>query len=264
MKGLDRFETFAEQLLEGSLGRLMGGRLEPVDLAKRLARVMDDNQTVGAGKVFVPNRYQVQLSTADFNAFKSFQAALEEELGNYLAEVAERRQFSFVGRPHVTLSENPQVRQGNARIEAQLMDAQGVTFGGPGMTQELQIAQIQAAARPTAPSPTLAWLTDGAREVPIRGPRLTLGRALDNDMILESAGVSRHHAQVEQRHGRYILRDLNSTHGSQVNGQPVQEVVLRDGDVITLGGQRLVFRITAAPVDDAPTSPTAGTRPPGA
>jgi pSer/pThr/pTyr-binding forkhead associated (FHA) protein len=82
-------------------------------------------------------------------------------------------------------------------------------------------------------------------------------------MIIEGAGVSRHHAQVEQRHNRYVLRDLGSTHGTQVNGQPIQEVVLRDGDIVTLGGQRLVFHITTAPVDDAPTTPS-GSRPRGA
>ena len=78
MKGLERFETFAEQLLEGSLGRWMGGRLEPIELAKRLARVMDDHQTVGAGKVFVPNRYTVRLNPANYSEFESFRIALEE------------------------------------------------------------------------------------------------------------------------------------------------------------------------------------------
>lgn len=256
MKGLERFEAFAEQLLEGSVSRWMGGRLEPIELAKRLARVMDDYQTIGAGKVFVPNRYQVRLNPANFQEFESFQSALEGELGAYLAEVAERRQFSFVGRPHVTLEADAAVKAGDTRIEAQLVDAQGISFGGPGMTQELQVAQVQAAAAASAKPVTRAWIADGVREVLVRGSRLTMGRALDNDLILEGPGVSRHHAQIEQRHGRYILRDLGSRHGTLVNNQTIQEVVLRDGDVLSLGGQRLVFRAVAAPDDDAPTVPT--------
>lgn len=265
MKGLDRFETFAERFLEGSLGRLMGGRLEPVDLAKQLARVMDDHQTVGAGKVFVPNNYEVHLNPTDFNSFKSFQTALEEELGTYLAETAERRQFHFVGRPHVSLVEDNKVKVGDPNIVAKLMDAQGVTFSGPGMTQELQVAQAPAAAQAQASaSPMLAWLADGIREVPIRAARLTLGRALDNDMILEGAGVSRHHAQVERRHGRYILRDLGSKHGTLVNNQRIEEVVLRDGDIVTIGGQRVVFRLTVAPGDNAAPPPAAPPRSRGA
>ena len=264
MKGLQRFEAFAEQLLEGSLGRLMGGRLEPVELAKRLARIMDDQQTIGAGKVFVPNHYQVHLNPADLTAFASFQGGLESELAAYLAETAEKRQYNFIGRPHVALHADPTIRQGDTRIVAQLMDAQGVTLGGPGMTQELKVGPMQGGPTPVPASPTVAWLSDGVREVPIRGPRLSLGRALDNDLILESAGVSRHHAQVERRHGRYVLRDMGSTHGTLVNGQRIEEVVLRDGDVLTLGGQRLVFRVSAAPADNNAAAPPADPRPRGA
>lgn len=258
MKGLDRFEAFAEQLLESSLGRWMGGRLEPIELAKRLARVMDDHQTVGAGKVFVPNHYTVRLNPANYGEFESFRGALEEELANYLSEVAERRQFSFVGRPHVRLEADPAVKAGEARVVAELLDGQGVAVSGPGMTQELQVAQVQAAAAAYSGSAQVAWLSDNMREVPLRTARLTIGRALDNDLILEGTGVSRRHAQIEQRHGRYVLRDLGSRHGTQVNGQPVQEVVLRDGDVLSLGGQRLVFRMAPAPTSDAPTAPAAG------
>ncbi|MFN8470769.1 MAG: DUF3662 and FHA domain-containing protein [Anaerolineae bacterium] len=254
MKGLERFEAFAEQLLEGSFSRWAGGRLEPVEIAKRLAREMDAHQTVGAGKVFVPNRYRVYLNPATLKDFKPFQSALEDELRNYLIEVADRRQFSFVDRPHVTLEEETGVRPGDMRVSSQLTDAQGATLGNANMTQELQVAAIRSAA---AASGTLtAWLFDGQRQIPVRSARFSMGRALDNDLVLEGSGVSRHHAQVEHRYSRYVLRDLNSTHGTLVNGQPVQEVVLRDGDIITLGGERLTFRLTAPPSNDDPTLPS--------
>lgn len=254
MKGLERFEAFAEQLLEGSLSRWAGGRLEPVEIAKRLAREMDAHQQVGAGKVFVPNQYQVYLNPATLKEFQPFRGALEDELGNYLAEVADRRQLSFVDRPRVTLQEDTAVRPGDMRVSSQLTDAQGTALGGANMTQELQVAAIRSAA---AASGTLtAWLYDGQRQIPVRSARFSMGRALDNDLVLEGVGVSRHHAQVEHRHSRYILRDLNSTHGTLVNGQPIQEVLLRDGDTITLGGLRLTFRLVAPAANDDPTLPS--------
>ena len=262
MKGLERFEAFAEQLLEGSLSRWAGGRLEPVEIAKRLAREMDAHQQVGAGKVFVPNRYQVYLNGATLKEFQPFKTALEDELGNYLVEVADRRQFSFVDRPRVTLEEESGVRPGDVRVSSQLTDAQGAELGAANMTQELQVAAIRSAA--AAAGTITAWLYDGQRQIPVRSARFSLGRALDNDLILESAGVSRHHAQVERRHGRYVLRDMGSTHGTLVNGQRVEEVVLRDGDVLTLGGQRLVFRVSAAPADPNAAPPPADPRPRGA
>ena len=257
MKGLERFEAFAEQLLEGSLSRWAGGRLEPVEIAKRLAREMDAHQQVGAGKVFVPNRYQVYLNPATLKEFQPFKTALEDELGNYLVEVADRRQFSFVDRPHVSLQEEAGVRPGDVRISSQLTDAQGAELGAANMTQELQVAAIRSAA--AAAGTLTAWLYDGQRQIPVRSARFTVGRALDNDLVLEGVGVSRHHAQVEHRHSRYILRDLNSIHGTLVNGQPIQEVVLRDGDTVSLGGQRLTFRLQAAAADDDPTLPSGAT-----
>jgi pSer/pThr/pTyr-binding forkhead associated (FHA) protein len=53
--------------------------------------------------------------------------------------------------------------------------------------------------------------------------------------------VSRRHAQLRLRFGRYTLYDLDSQSGTLVNGQPVQEWVLQPGDVMSLGGVNLIY-----------------------
>ncbi len=81
----------------------------------------------------------------------------------------------------------------------------------------------------------------GDRTVDLTTPTVRIGRSLDNDVILEDRQVSRYHAQLRQRYGRYILQDLGSTGGTTVNGFPVQEIVLRPGDLISLSGVDLIY-----------------------
>ena len=88
---------------------------------------------------------------------------------------------------------------------------------------------------------TAYLIVQGGRTFDLTQPTIRLGRALDNDLILEDLRVSRYHAQLRHRYGRYILQDLGSSGGTSVNGFPVQEIVLRPGDVISLSGIDLIY-----------------------
>lgn len=71
----------------------------------------------------------------------------------------------------------------------------------------------------------------------------TLGRHPNNSIQLLDRIVSKEHCIIEQRNGRFILRDLGSLNGTFINGQRVQgEGGLREGDEVTLGNTRLLFR----------------------
>ena len=71
---------------------------------------------------------------------------------------------------------------------------------------------------------------------------LTIGRDPSNDLVLPDAMVSRRHAVVEHRAGKFFLRDCSSANGSVVNGDRVSERALRDGDLVAIGSMRLLFR----------------------
>ncbi len=75
----------------------------------------------------------------------------------------------------------------------------------------------------------------GARE------RITIGRAPDNDVVLDSPVVSRHHAVVRREaEGRFFLRDLNTPNGTFVNGRRVRSAHLSPGDQVRIGPYRFV------------------------
>jgi len=85
-------------------------------------------------------------------------------------------------------------------------------------------------------------LEDGAtRDILLEKERLTLGRRADNDVCLPHPAVSGEHAAVVTLLADSFLEDLGSTNGTYVNGQLVQKHFLRDGDMIELGRQRLVY-----------------------
>ncbi|WP_052889101.1 FHA domain-containing serine/threonine-protein kinase [Thermogemmatispora carboxidivorans] len=71
----------------------------------------------------------------------------------------------------------------------------------------------------------------------------TIGRTNGNDFIIAGRTVSRRHARLWFDNGFWYLEDLQSANGTLVNGERIQQTVLRDGDVIQLGDERLIFHI---------------------
>lgn len=83
----------------------------------------------------------------------------------------------------------------------------------------------------------------GERSFPLRFVEATLGRALDNEVVLESNDVSRRHARLEPAGSVLRLVDLGSTNGTRVNGRRVAEHLLREGDLVELGSVQLIFHV---------------------
>jgi len=76
----------------------------------------------------------------------------------------------------------------------------------------------------------------------IKQETVSIGRGLDNDLVLQDAGASRQHARIERRGGQFVLVDNGSLNGTLVGGTEVDEHVLRDGDEIRIGQTSLLFR----------------------
>jgi pSer/pThr/pTyr-binding forkhead associated (FHA) protein len=87
--------------------------------------------------------------------------------------------------------------------------------------------------------------TRGSRPVQfdLGGPLIGVGRASDNDVILDDPMVSRHHCQLRLQHGAYSFADLGSRNGSTVNGEPVSQIALGPGDVIRVGDTGIEFQV---------------------
>jgi pSer/pThr/pTyr-binding forkhead associated (FHA) protein len=83
------------------------------------------------------------------------------------------------------------------------------------------------------------------RMVALPSQMVTIGRAPDNDVVVGDPATSGHHGRIEVRQGSFWISDLGSTNGTLVNGEPVIEKQLSDGDMIAIGQNTLRFTLEA-------------------
>jgi hypothetical protein len=246
---LSRVEAFLERFLEAPAGRL-GASIQPISLSKRIERAMDTNKTYGQAGVIVPNHYALHLHPTDYEGFASYRIALEEDLAHGVLARARHERYTLVARPRVTIVADGSSRRGEIRVAANVVDEHG---GTPREAQPLPAGSetmvLAAPAGMDAPeSAKRAFLMVSTRgSVPVHfdlgGALIGIGRASDNDVIVDDPMVSRHHCQLKLQHGAYGFTDLGSRNGSTVNGQPVSQIALGPGDLIRIGDTEIEFGV---------------------
>ena len=247
MNRIERFETLAERLVEGTFARLFAGYLHPLEVATHLARAMEDHQVRGPdGTPLAPTHYWIYLHPRDFGLLIAQRPTLAEDLAEHVARLAREAGLALVDTPVVAVEPLTDVPPRSVRVEARWQPSQEIAAGSTReMTEEDQEAIRSVAGEEPEVQPFL--IIEGERHVDLTEPVVAIGRALDNDVILEDPRVSRHHAQLRRRFGRYVLYDLGSSGGTTVNGHPVQECVLQPGDVLSFAGVEVIYGETPLP-----------------
>ena len=115
--------------------------------------------------------------------------------------------------------------------------------GGTGAqaTRALNPADEQRLATWRATLQQVAGIGAG-RSYPLTSARLRVGRATGSDLVIEDGSVSRTHAELRFEDGAWVVEDLRSANGVQVDGKPVQTARLTPGGRLTLGNVQLVFQ----------------------
>src|SRR6266508_1784133 len=220
---LRAIERKIEALFEGIFGRAFRTNVQPVELARKLAKEMDDHRTVSVSRVYVPNEYTVYLSPADRDQFESYEDNLRSELQEYLSEHARREDYALLSSTRVLMESDADLDVGEFAIATRMVHPGKRGEGAPAEERELV---------------TLSW--NGASHE-VKSRRVVIGRSRDCDIQLADSNVSRRHAELRQEGASYWIVDLGSTNGMEVNGKRVKRAKLRDGDTITLGSTELTF-----------------------
>jgi hypothetical protein len=240
MSKIARFEALAERLVEGTFARLFAGRLRPLEVATHLTRALEDDQVLSPdGTPQAPTHYWVHLHPADCAALAVEQPGLEVELAHHVAELAAQANLALQVTPvvHVVPDEGIGLRQ--VRVEARWMPEEAAALE---RTRQMEDSAEEAEAAATAvPMGRPFLILEGRRHVNLLQPVIAVGRALDNDLIIEDPRISRHHAQLRLRYGRYVLYDLGSASGTQINDYPIEECVLHSGDIISFAGVQVIY-----------------------
>ena len=251
MSVLKNLEAKLGGLVEGAFSRAFKSRVEPVELARKLAKEMEDSKTVSVSRTYVPNHYRVFLSAQDREQFSSYEPALRKELSDYLLEHARAERLALTSRPAVEFMTDDRLGLGEFGIQAQLLDADEESEERPAAPSQgdfghTMIYSPDRGARrlePEPAAPSRAVLAGGGRRTVLSGERMVLGRSRDCDITLEDANVSREHAEMRPAKGGWQIVDLNSTNGVKVNKRRVDRAQLKHGDQITIGVTDLDFEL---------------------
>jgi hypothetical protein len=250
---LRSIESKLESLFEGVFGRAFRTNVQPVELARKLIKEMDDHRNVSVSRVYVPNEYTIYLAPGDREQFSSYEEQLKDELSEYLAEHARRENYVLLTPPKVQLETDDDLDVGVFGIATRMVQTGKKGGDEPAGQVEPNATMVY---KPTAAPPQateaaspvdlgiqreIAVLTWDGKRHQIDKRRAVLGRSKDADIQVADPNVSRRHAEVRQEGATYWLVDLDSTNGVEVRGKRVKRLKLEDGTRFTIGSTEIAF-----------------------
>jgi hypothetical protein len=254
MSMLRNLEAKLGGIVEGAFSRAFKSNVQPVELAHKLAKEMEDNQTRSVSRVYVPNHYRVFLSPQDREQFSSYEPALRKELSDYLLEHARQEGLALTSRPAIEFMTDERLQVGEFGIQAQQLappeeeeeEAVGLEVApSAGDFGHTMVYSPDRDARLLEPEPSRAralLVAEGRRNV-LGGERVVIGRSRECDIPLSDPNVSRRHAELRHAGDGWTVVDLGSTNGVKVNRRRVNEAQLQPGDTITVGLTDLTFEL---------------------
>ena len=251
MSVLRSLESKIAGLVEGTFGRVFRSEVKPVELARKLAREMDEHRTESLSRVYVPNEYVVWLSPEDRERYEGVEGSVRNELSAYLLEHARSERLALVSRPVIEFRTDERLALGEFGIQTRLVspaqnDPDSVDQGEHGHTMVYSTAE-----RLQQPLETARSTNRGRAILAVEGKRMTvgphgavLGRSRECDIMLSSPEVSRRHAEISPTESGWTIADLGSTNGVRVNGRAIKaRHTLAPGDVIELGHAEVGFEV---------------------
>jgi hypothetical protein len=253
MSVLRSIESKIAGLVEGTFSRAFRSEVRPVEIARKLAREMEEHRTLSLSRTYVPNEYRVFLSPRDRERFADYEDALVSELTGYLLEHARRERLVLMSRPVVEFETDDRLGLGEFGIQTRVVN--------PEPEAEEEVAPEEEASGRTMIYSTAgrvaepleerarsrqqtALLLMGGKRLVVGPGGATMGRSRQCDVTVDDPNVSRNHAEVRPRGGSWVLSDLGSTNGSRLNGRRVEgSEVLKPGDEIEVGTTVLRFEL---------------------
>lgn len=224
---LEKFEDSLDRLVNGAFARAFKAEVQPVEIAAALQREVDDRAAViDRERTVIPNVFSVELSDHDYRRLAVFREALVTELASHVTAYAAEQRYTLLGPVSVSIGEDDDLETGIFRVRSEAR-AEVRSQGGAGGAASAMTGQPR--------------LEVGTTAYPLMRAITRLGRGTDVDIRVDDPGVSRRHCEIVLG-TPVLLRDLNSTNGTLVNGSKVGELAIDDGTAFQVGQTTLVFR----------------------
>lgn len=220
---LDSFERGLERAVNGAFAKTFRSSIQPVEIASALRSELDKKAAVvSRERILAPNTFTVRLAPSDEERMRAIGPALTDELDAIVQKHARSQGYSFAGPVTIGLVADDQLSTGTLRVESATAEGR-VSWRG--------VVDIAGTRHPLTRS------------------RTVIGRGSDADITIADPGTSRRHVEILWDGERAMVRDMNSTNGTLLNGSKVVEAGLPPDSTVTIGRTDIVFRVVpqAAP-----------------
>ncbi|MGD8813896.1 MAG: DUF3662 domain-containing protein [Anaerolineales bacterium] len=231
-------ETWLQNLIERTLERLAGGRIRAASLGAAITRAMETSlRHDRAKRPWAADAYEFHIHPEDLQILLDETPDLQAILEQTVLQATRDGGYSLASAPNVDWVTDAELQRNDIRVEAR--------HSRPPLEHTQQMPVLRQKDLPRGAVSGVLVNVDG-RAYALDREEVSIGRLPDNHIVLSDPRVSRRHAQVRLREGRHVVFDMGSMAGTRVNGRPIMDCVLEHGDVITLAGNRLEYRIHAA------------------
>lgn len=225
---LDSFEKGLERAVNSAFAKSFRSGIQPIEIAAALRTELDAKAAVvSRDRILAPNEFEVRMAPADAERMQSLGTTLDDELHTLVDGHAKAQGFSFAGPVTIRLVGDEQLPTGTLRINSK-------TATG-----------------------TVSWRgvvdVEGKRH-PLVKSRTVIGRGSDADITIADAGTSRRHVEILWDGERAMVRDMQSTNGTQLDGRKVTEAPLPPDSIVTIGRTDITFRVIAQATPPRPTT----------
>ena len=241
-------ERKIQTLLEQNLVFLWKRHLDSQILALELARTLQQSPNISgkqSSRRVAPHLYKLIIHPQTATEIKEAMPQLESHLSSQITEIVKSLGMILVAQPEIQLKEDHTIARGSVKITTEAVDFSSA--------ETRQITPLATGNSDTMSIANAYIIVNGDYHYSLSNSMVTIGRNLDNDIIIENPDVSRSHAQIRLRLNKWVLYDTNSNLGTLLNNQQIKEQVLENGDVISIGSTTLIFVSTT--IDQHPDLP---------
>lgn len=231
-KILNSLETRLQTLIEGSTARFLQLGSDQVNLSLQLVTAMETGiQRDEHGSPIAPNLFTLFVHPFEASSVLEDQALLDE-LAELIFLSGTEAGLIFYTHPTIRIKTDPELEQYELNIIPEIRS------GHLSKTSTMAVNIDETVERIF---PNAFLLVGGERVYSLTEPVVNIGRRVDNHLVIDDNRISRLHAQLRIINNKYVIFDLDSTGGTFVNDNVIQQHTLETGDVISLAGVPLVF-----------------------
>jgi hypothetical protein len=234
---LDNLEQRLDRIVNGSFSKAFKSEVQPVELGAALQQEIDNRADTITGQTVAPNIFIIELGPQDHDRLATYFETLSVELGTLADSYISEQRYTTVDYAQITFDLDQALETGVFRIRSTAAKRTLSTLETSSIVQD-STPQVPLTVFTPEATPYLTSVT--GEEFKIAKSITSIGRGAEADIQIDDTSVSRLHCEIVLG-SDVLIRDLDSTNGTVVDGARNKESVLRNGSIIKIGNITLTY-----------------------